>query len=107
MRSIIIGVVSLFSAFHVFASSIVWNQAFIDDSDPDYIVLGHFAYDDNRVGFAWFGFRIYIDDAYDYTHDYINVTLSGVVVTPDSDGGLAYAVNQFAIFTALERLSLP
>jgi hypothetical protein len=93
MRSFIIGVVSLFSVFHVHASTIVWNQAFIDDSDPNYIVLGHFAYDDNRVGFAWFGFRIYIDDAYDYTYDYINGTLSGVVITPDSNGGLAYAVN--------------
>lgn len=93
MRSFIIGVISLFSAFHVFASTIVWNQAVIDDSDPDYIGLRHFAYDDNGVGFAWFYFRIYIDNAYDYTHDYINGTLSGVAVTPDSSGGLAYAVN--------------
>ncbi len=93
MKSFIICILSFFSAFRVFASSIVWNQAFIDDSDPYYIGLGHFASDDNGVDFAWFFFRIYIDNAYDYTYDYINGTLAGVVVTPDSNGGLAYAMN--------------
>ena len=93
MRSFIIGVISLFSAFHVFASSIVWNQAVIDDSDPNYIGLDHRAFDNNGYPYACFFVNIYLENAYDYTYDYINGTLSGVVVTPNSGGGLAYAMN--------------
>ncbi len=88
MRSFIFAVISLFSAFHVFAASIVWNQAFIDDSDPYSIGLCHFPEDDGNA-FAWFGVRIY----YDYYSDYATGNIEGVLISPDSHGGLAYAMN--------------
>ena len=88
MRSFIIGVLSLFSAFHVFASSIVWNQAFIEYVPPNSHSLCHFPEDDGNA-FAWFGVRIY----YDYYSDYATGNIEGVLISPDSNGGLAYAMN--------------
>ena len=89
MRSFIIGVISLFSVFHVFASSIVWNQAFIEFVPPNSHGLCHFPEDEYGNAFAWFGVGIY----YDYYYDYDTGNIEGVFISPDSNGGLAYAMN--------------
>ena len=92
MRSFIIGVISLFSVFHVFASSIAWNPAFIEDEndyDPPIHWLGCFANNFSQGGTDGGGFalRLYYSDFVDMWDNY------GINIRPDSDGGLAYAVN--------------
>ncbi len=92
MRSFIIGVLSLFSAFHVFASSIAWNPAFIEDEndyDPPIHWLACFAnnYSQGGTDGGGFALRLYYSDFVDMWDNY------GTIIRPDSHGGLAYAVN--------------
>ena len=99
MRSFIICVISLFSAFHVFASSIAWNPAFIEDEndyDPPIHWLDCFAdnFDEGGNDAARFAIRLYYSyfdgDMYcDGTWRYV----TGVSISPDSHGGAAFGMN--------------
>lgn len=92
MRRFFICIGCVLFAVRAFSSTIVWDAAFMDDSDPrpERTGLCHFAYDNNGYGFAWFGVGLNLDFYYD---DYDSHNLEGVVITPDSGGGLAYAMN--------------
>ena len=95
MRSFIIGVMSLFLAFHVFASSIVWNPAYIEDYCGDEVLFcfaDNFAEGGNdAAGFAIQLYYSYFDDEMYFDGAWRHVT--GVVINPDSHGGAAYGMN--------------
>ena len=81
MRSFIIGVVSLFSAFHVFASTIMWDVAEIDKDD-----VGTKIENVLRCG-GGFALELYYSDFVDMSGNW------GISVEPDSSGGAAFAMN--------------
>ncbi len=99
MRSFIIGVLSLFSAFHVFASSIAWNPAFIEDEndyDPPIHWLDCFANNlaeggNDAARFAIQLYYSYFDDEMYFDGAWRHVT--GVLINPDSHGGAAFGMN--------------
>ena len=90
MKIILVSIGSLLFTCKVFAASIVWNQAFIDYdyyNTNEKADLYHFPVDNSGLGYA--GFALGINFVYNYNG---NVPM-GVFITPDSDGGLVYAVN--------------
>ena len=84
MRSFILCVISLFSAFHVFASTIVWDVAYIEDYDVGTEIEKVLRCGTYGAGFA---LRLYYSDFVDMSDNW------GRVVTPDSSGGAAFGMN--------------
>lgn len=81
MRSLFIGVVSLFSAFHVFASTIMWDVAEIDKDDVGTKIENVLRCE------GGFALALYYSDFVDMSGNW------GKSVEPDSSGGAAFAMN--------------
>jgi hypothetical protein len=84
MRSLFIGVVSLFSAFHVFASTIMWDVAEIDKDDVGTKIENVLRCGTYGAGFA---LRLYYEDIVDMSDNWFRE------VAPDSSGGAAFGMN--------------
>ena len=84
MRSFIIGVMSLFLAFHVFASTIVWDVAVIDKDDVGTKIENVLRCGTYGAGFA---LRLYYEDIVDMSDNWFRE------VAPDSSGGAAFGMN--------------
>ncbi len=86
-----------FMMHKMFAANIAWDMAFIYDyDDPPIHVLDCFAdnYDAGGHDSAGFAIRLYYTP-YDYYAGFDGIWrhYTGIVVEPDSGGGLAYAMN--------------